>query len=91
MTTKADVREFVLESVRRAARARGVELSDFGEALDLLDSGLFDSMGYIGLVTAIEDRFGVEIDFASLDPEQMVRVDGLVAAAVGAIPSEMPA
>lgn len=45
---------------------------------DLLEAGLIDSMGLVGLVTFLEEQTGVEFDFATFDPEAGASVHSLV-------------
>lgn len=58
------------------------EMRDIEETSDLFAAGLLDSLGLLELVTAIEQRFAVTIDFAELDVEQFSRI-GDFAALVG--------
>lgn len=44
---------------------------------DLLLSGVIDSLGLLGLITAFQEHCGREIDFDALDPEQMTIVGPL--------------
>jgi acyl carrier protein len=50
---------------------------DLHEDCDLLLSGLIDSIGLLDLVRAIEEFVGREIDFESLDSEEMTIVGPL--------------
>ncbi len=58
------------------------EMRDIEETSDLFAAGLLDSLGLLELVTAIEQRFAVTIDFTELDVEQFSRI-GDFAALVG--------
>lgn len=58
------------------------EMRDIEETSDLFAAGLLDSLGLLELVTAIEQRFAVTIDFSELDVEQFSRI-GDFAALVG--------
>lgn len=58
------------------------QMRDIDETSDLFAAGLLDSLGLLELVTAIEQRFDVAIDFAELDVEQFSRI-GDFAALVG--------
>jgi acyl carrier protein len=80
MHNEPEIRAFLVAEVRKAAQARGAPADGIGDDLDLIDSGLFDSLGYVRLVAALEERFGISIDFEELDPEEMVRLRGLILA-----------
>jgi acyl carrier protein len=44
---------------------------------DLMLAGMIDSMGILELLTALNEHFGVEIDFEGLEPESMTVVGPL--------------
>jgi acyl carrier protein len=51
----------------------GFSLSD-----SLLDSGVMDSLALVRLLLWTEEKFGVDLDFASLDPSEIDSVDKIV-------------
>lgn len=51
---------------------------DIDPDTDLLEAGLVDSMGLVGLVTFLEEQTGAEFDFATFDPGEGASVRGLV-------------
>ena len=44
---------------------------------DLRAEGIVDSLGFVALLTEIETRLGAQIDFDSLDPEDLTRIGPL--------------
>jgi len=81
---KADaIRQFVSERIGKLAADKGKSV-EIGDDFSLLESGLIDSLGFVDLVTDIEDTFDVEMDFGDLDPEEFTRLGGLVQCAVSA-------
>ena len=74
--TAGEVRAFILELVS-GSLPPGTEPDALPPEFDLMDSGSLDSLGLLELVTAIEDRCGVEIDFEELDPEIMTQLGPL--------------
>lgn len=54
------------------------------DSTDLLGAGRLDSLDFLQLVSLLEDRFAIEIDFSDVDPEQLTRVEGLVQLVVAA-------
>ncbi len=62
-------------------RAKAAELSgesaEIDPELDLLGSGTLDSMGFIQLVTYIEELTGRELDLLEIDPDDFACVRGL--------------
>ncbi len=76
--TQNDVRMFLKNYI--GERLDGRDLGKFEELpddLDLLLSGMIDSIGLLELVAAIEEFAGREIDFEMLDPEEMTVVGPL--------------
>jgi acyl carrier protein len=76
------VRRFVLERLRRRAQTIGFVLGDPSDDMNLMESGLFDSLGFVELIAAIEEEFELEVDFADVDPETFTTVGGVVESAV---------
>lgn len=61
-----------------AARISGhVVPIDAPADFDLLGNGTVDSFGLVELLAGVEERFGVEIDFDELDPDDMTMVGPL--------------
>ena len=70
--TKSDVREFLVELLNGKLREQGKQLPAIvSDDCDLLLSGYLDSLGFLELMTAIQERFQTDIDFGLLDPERM--------------------
>jgi acyl carrier protein len=69
--TAADVRAFALERVSDQLLAMGLTPADVPDDFDLLDTGTIDSLGFLELVGALADRFGVDVDFEEMDPEDI--------------------
>jgi acyl carrier protein len=66
----AAIRAFVVEELDAVLRESGVDPGEVGEGFDLLTSGVVDSLGMIELVLALNERFGLDVDFEGLDPEE---------------------
>jgi len=63
------VRAFVLETLAAPMAESGVDPATAGDDLNLLTGGIIDSFGLLELIAAVNERFGVEVDFEDLDPE----------------------
>lgn len=68
----AFVRRFIANRARQDPR-------DLGDEIDLFAAGLLDSLGLLELVSAVEQRFGIALDFADLDLEQFSRIGDFAA------------
>jgi acyl carrier protein len=65
------VRDFLVGHYAAQFRALGLEPDAVPDSFDLMLGGVIDSMGVLEMVSALESRFGVQVDMEGLDPEQM--------------------
>ena len=56
---------------------------DIDTETNLLETGLIDSMGFVGLVTYLEEELGIEFDFATFDPGADASIRSLVRHCLG--------
>jgi acyl carrier protein len=76
--SEAAVRAVVVAECAEALAALGYDLDAIPDDLDLRTAGAIDSLGFVELIGALEDRLGVELDFAGLEPERLTVVGPLV-------------
>ena len=70
--TKDDVREFLLKFLAGKLKERGGQIPEnVPDDCNLLSAGYLDSLGFVEMMTAAQERFGREIDFDELDPDRM--------------------
>jgi acyl carrier protein len=67
----ADVRQFTLARVADGLRAKGLSPEAVPDDFDLLLEEVIDSFGLLELITAVETRFGLQLDFEDLDADNM--------------------
>ena len=72
-----DVREFLTSKYSEAIRGMGFDAATLPDNFDFLLSGVVDSFGILEMVSAIEQQFGIELDLANLDAEQMTIIGPL--------------
>ena len=66
-----EVRSFVLARLEAPLAAKGLTPPDVPDDFDLLTEGVIDSLGIVELIVAVEEQFGIEIDFEDLDAEDL--------------------
>jgi acyl carrier protein len=77
--TDLEILSFVRSFVAQRSR---VPSGEIGDEIDFFEAGLLDSIGFLELVLATEQRFAVAIDFGDVDLEEFSRL-GAFAALVG--------
>jgi len=68
------VRSYLLELVADPLATLGLTPAEVLDDFDLLATGMIDSLGLLDLITSVEERFDVVIDFEELPPEQLTVV-----------------
>ena len=69
--TAVDVRQFLTTKYAEAIKGVGRDPATITDDFDFLLTGAVDSFGVLEMVSAIEQQFGIELDLANLDAEQM--------------------
>jgi acyl carrier protein len=77
VTTAADVQQFILGRIDDPLRATSVAPAEVPASFDLLLEGVIDSFGVVELIGALEERYGLEIDFDELAPDDLTRIGPL--------------
>jgi acyl carrier protein len=77
-TTAEEVRAFLAGYLAEKLGTQGRDSpADLPDDTDIMILGLVDSLDLLQLMRALGERFGPEIDFGELDPEQMTVVGSL--------------
>ena len=74
LPSAADVRRFLLERYSSMIAANGLEPETLDEEFDLLQAGIIDSLGILEMITAVEQRFGISVDFEPMDPAHLTQL-----------------
>ena len=75
------LRQFILAHVASLAKEKGIALPSMSDEVNLLDMGVLDSLGFIELLLLLQERFGIELQLAELDPAEFSTLKGMVAVA----------
>ncbi len=77
-TFEQDLYRFIEAHLQARLRDLNVDSIDVTRDLNMIDTGVLDSMGFIELVADIEDTFDVEVDLEAYRPEELSLVSGLM-------------
>lgn len=66
-----EVRVLVLSELAEPLEALGLSPDQVPDDFDLLLGGAIDSLGLLELITAVEERFGIEVDFEGLGADEL--------------------
>lgn len=72
------VLDAVLSELEHRVSGVGLSLAEVDRNTSLISQGALDSLSFLEFLTAIEDRFGIELDFSEMDPDEFSSVDRLV-------------
>ncbi len=81
--SEANVQDFIVQLVKENARrllGEEAEALEIDENVNLVGSGLVDSLGFMNLLMKVEDQFELEVDLDSRDPAAFTTLNGLIAA-----------
>jgi len=76
------IQDFILDELQPRLALLDISRSSVDEEFDLVSSGALDSMGFIGLVGAVESKFELEINFEDLEPNEFTNLDGFIRCAL---------
>lgn len=71
-----NARQLVLDLLDAPLSRAGRKADDH---LDLVDAGVLDSIAFLELLSALEDRSGIPIDLLQVDPAGLTTIAALVA------------
>jgi acyl carrier protein len=67
----SEVKRFICEMYQERLSQKGYALANIPDEVDLLQSGVIDSLGILELISNLEDRFQISIDLEHLPAEQL--------------------
>lgn len=72
-----DVKLLMRACLEPSISSLGLAPHELGDDVDIRAEGLVDSLGFVQLIVALEERLGFDIDLADLDPEHLTVVGPL--------------
>ena len=77
VVTAEEVRGFIVFHLADSFKENNLAGTEIADDFDLKDRGIIDSIGYLQLITAIEEHFGIEIDFGEMDEENLTVIGSM--------------
>jgi len=79
MIKDKEISEFIIFKLKEKLEQFGIDKSEIKNDFDLVQSGLLDSMSFVDLVTEMEKKFNIEIDFEkAFDESKLTKINGLI-------------
>jgi acyl carrier protein len=77
VVTAEEVRGFIVSHLANSFKENNLVEREITDDFDLKDRGIIDSIGYLQLISAIEEHFGIEIDFGDMDAENLTVIGSM--------------
>jgi acyl carrier protein len=75
---RSEIREFIMGMLKEKLSLFDINESEVKGSFDFVKSGLLDSMAFVDLITSLEEKYKVEIDFEELtESSDFTSLDGL--------------
>lgn len=75
--TSEAIQAFLVSLYQDRLSSLGISPDSVSRDLDLMETGVIDSLGVLEMISAIEDYFVVAIDLENLDAEQLTTIGPL--------------
>ena len=72
-----EVGRFIVSHLAQSFKENNVTEKDITDDFDLMKRGIIDSIGLIQLCAAIEERFGIEVDFEDMDTDNITVIGSI--------------
>ena len=76
--TSKVIGDFVASLLQERCTTKNTEKIDIDEDLDMIQSGLLNSLEFIEFIICVEEKFNFEIDFDKYDPSEFTTFSGFV-------------
>lgn len=73
-----NIREFVCARLSEYADRMNIPIGKINDNFNLFESGVLDSLGFVELMSSVEDKFDIEFDFEELDPSTFATLSGFI-------------
>jgi D-alanine--poly(phosphoribitol) ligase subunit 2 len=74
---QASLNEFITDALTKIVENKGLDVTVRPDT-DMFATDILDSLQFLTLITQLEEKFGLDIDFSAFDPEEFRTVNGFV-------------
>ena len=80
MDKKTEIQQFIIDKIEEKSKLLDISFEPevMTDDFSLTGTGVFDSMDFMNLITDVEEKFSVEIDFSNHDPEAFTTIKGFI-------------
>jgi acyl carrier protein len=77
---RSDIKKMIDQEIERTCREKSVDFHSLklNSEFNLLQSGIFDSLGILQLITRLEDELGVTLDLSEYSPAEFTNYRKLI-------------
>ena len=72
-----EVKRFIIFHLDISFKENSMTEKEITDDFDIMKEGIVDSIGFIQLISAIEEQFGIEIDLEAMDTENLTVIGSL--------------
>lgn len=72
-----DTEQIIIATIQQRAKSIGFPIEEITPKLDLIKSGLYDSMSFIDLIVSLEEDCNVTIDLENISPKEISTIQSL--------------
>ena len=78
--TKMEIKKILDQEIEKACRSKAIDFStlDIDGNLNLLGSGIFDSLGILQLISRMEEKVGGDVDLSEYSPSEFTDYHQLI-------------
>ena len=73
---EVSINNFVIARAKKKIEKFGLSSEDLNQDFSLTGSGVFDSMEFLELISDVETKFNIMIDFSGFEPEEFTTLRG---------------
>ncbi len=74
---KDEIREHIWKEIKTLLDESGRDPSKLDDYTDFFESGILSSLEFMSMISSLEEKYSLELDFEDLDPSEFTTVEGM--------------